>query len=464
MLNNSKTIVLTFLAVLLALPAYSQTTLYTSSSSGTVGIGTTSPADTLDVYGTGIHIQSGVPGSTSMALYNNSGTLTWNGSVIGTTGSSISGTANYIPYFTGSNSIGNSVLYQSGSSIGLGNSAPNALLDVGNPGTTLGTLRLEGNTSGYVQLQSAAAAGSWMMTLPSSAGTSGYVLQTNGTGVTSWVAQSGASSVSSAGHLQCSGGNCANSTGSGTIQYCPYKGNVKTTASQGNYTIPSGCLTATLTSMYVGGTASSSVSASTLYYIYLWNTSGTWVLDAETTGHATDSSTGIEIKSGDNTKTLVGMIHSDASKHVMTGGETNVPGDTNTVATWDNRIPTTTYCGFTASRQIHSATLIEINSENRCLFMSWGDAAQFSSQLVTHAGGATLVETEITFDGTSSSISTLEVFSDDSQGGGYGFNVLAVAPGVFTPAEGYHYTETLGMSGTQTATYPYGTSSVFTIQ
>jgi hypothetical protein len=39
---------------------------------------------------------------------------------------------------------------------------------------------------------------------------------------------------------------------------------------------------------------SSSVSASTLYYIYLWNDSGTWVLDAETTGHVTDRTSGIE--------------------------------------------------------------------------------------------------------------------------------------------------------------------------
>ena len=52
-------------------------------------------------------------------------------------------------------------------------------------GRTLGTMRLEGNTSGYVQVRkSAAAARNWTMTLPASTGTSGYVLQTDGTGVT----------------------------------------------------------------------------------------------------------------------------------------------------------------------------------------------------------------------------------------------------------------------------------------
>ena len=52
---------------------------------------------------------------------------------------------------------------------------------------TLGTLRLAGNTSGYVQIQPAAAAGSWNMTLPSSGGTNNYVLKTDGSGVTTWV-------------------------------------------------------------------------------------------------------------------------------------------------------------------------------------------------------------------------------------------------------------------------------------
>jgi hypothetical protein len=71
--------------------------------------------------------------------------------------------------------------------VGIGNTAPGALLDLGLAGTTTGTMRLEGKTSGYVQLQPSAAAGSWTMTLPTSAGTSGYLLQTDGTGVTSWV-------------------------------------------------------------------------------------------------------------------------------------------------------------------------------------------------------------------------------------------------------------------------------------
>jgi hypothetical protein len=80
------------------------------------------------------------------------------------------------------------LVVQQGGNVGIGTTSPNALLDIGSAGATLGTMRLEGNTSGYVQLQSAAAAGSWTMTLPASAGSSGQQLQTDGTGITSWAA------------------------------------------------------------------------------------------------------------------------------------------------------------------------------------------------------------------------------------------------------------------------------------
>jgi hypothetical protein len=84
--------------------------------------------------------------------------------------------------------------------------------------------------------------------------------------------------------------------------------------------------------------------------------------------------------SGDDTKTL-GMIQTDANMHVMTGGDTNNPGDTNTVATWDNRLPTNTVCSGTNGTSVTSTTITEIDSTDRCNFMTWADAAHFSSNL-----------------------------------------------------------------------------------
>jgi hypothetical protein len=116
----------------------------TIDPSGNVGIGTASPANLLDIgTGGGIHITSGTPGSTSMALYNNAGTLTWNGVALATGGSSISGTTNYIPVFTGAATLGDSVIYQSGSNIGIGTTTPSSTYPVS---ITSGTLLVSPQT------------------------------------------------------------------------------------------------------------------------------------------------------------------------------------------------------------------------------------------------------------------------------------------------------------------------------
>ena len=234
----------------------------------------------------------------------------------------------------------------------------------------------------------------------------------------------------------------ANGAGTG-LTYCPYKGNLKTTANYGVYTIPSACLTATLSSMYIGGTASQAAAASTLYYVYLINVSGTTYLDLETTGHATDSTTGIEIMSGNNTRTLVGMIHTDTNTKVWNNGQNVTAGDTNTVATWDNRAPTTTRCGFTQLRSLNTSTETEINSENRCYFMSWGDSATFTSDILGYPETANAYwNSEILLDGSSSLIVSFAFLQSYN---GTGANTtLMVAPSSYTPGEGYHYTTLYG--------------------
>jgi hypothetical protein len=80
--------------------------------------------------------------------------------------------------------------------LGIGNTAPGALLDLGLAGTTLGVIRFEGSTSGYVGFQAPAAPTSVTYTLPTGApGTSGYVLSSTTAGVMSWIA-SGSGSTS----------------------------------------------------------------------------------------------------------------------------------------------------------------------------------------------------------------------------------------------------------------------------
>ena len=63
-----------------------------------------------------------------------------------------------------------------------------AFVGIGLAGSTLGVLKLNGNTSGTVTIQPAAAAGTWTLTLPPDDGDAGEQLQTNGAGVTTWEA------------------------------------------------------------------------------------------------------------------------------------------------------------------------------------------------------------------------------------------------------------------------------------
>lgn len=63
-----------------------------------------------------VGIATGVPASTTMRLYNNAGTLTWNGVVLAT-GASLSGTIGKLGKFTAANAIGDSICAESGTTL-----------------------------------------------------------------------------------------------------------------------------------------------------------------------------------------------------------------------------------------------------------------------------------------------------------------------------------------------------------
>lgn len=55
--------------------------------------------------------------------------------------------------------------------------------------------------------------------------------------------------------------------------------------------------------------APTALAANTLYYVYAFMNGNTMTLECSTTGHATSATTGVEIKSGDASRTLVGMVY-----------------------------------------------------------------------------------------------------------------------------------------------------------
>ncbi|MFZ1075016.1 MAG: helix-turn-helix domain-containing protein, partial [Minisyncoccia bacterium] len=157
------------------------------ASTSNIGIGTANPMNALDIAnGGGLHIAAGVPASSAMALYNNAGTLMWNGVAL-STGSSISGTQNYIPVFTGANSLGNSVLYQAVNNLGIGTTSPSQTLSVQGNGLFSGNLSVANfmatGTAAVNTLTLANALGiTYGGTGTSTAPTYGQLLIGNGTG------------------------------------------------------------------------------------------------------------------------------------------------------------------------------------------------------------------------------------------------------------------------------------------
>lgn len=141
--------------------------------------------------------------------------------------------------------------------------------------------------------------------------------------------------------------------------------------------------------------SNSGLAVSTLYYVYAFYTGTRVVLEASTTGHANAS--GLEVKSDDIARTLVGMVRTNGSAQFA---------DTNSfrgVASWFN----------TRARSINAATatdvtinsiypLVTANYSNLfatdVVVLSWGQAALFNASgvaLITSLGGAGACDTRI---------------------------------------------------------------------
>ena len=101
----------------------------------------------------------------------------------------------------------------SGGNVGIGNTAPGSLLDVGRIGWNQGTMRLEGSSSGYLQLQAATAGSSWTATLPAARAATTNLLSTDGSGALSWVAAgTGVASTAISGLSAAAASSSINST------------------------------------------------------------------------------------------------------------------------------------------------------------------------------------------------------------------------------------------------------------
>jgi hypothetical protein len=118
-----------------------------------------------------------------------------------------------------------------------------------------------------------------------------------------------------------------------------------------------------------GVTASNSgLAANTLYYVYAYMNGANMALELSTTGHSQHNN-GVEIKTGDHSRTLVGMVRANASSQ-FEEDSTNI-----CVLSYFNRRRKIGRAVFTANRDsvAEPTPYSEVHQEIRVRFLTWAD-------------------------------------------------------------------------------------------
>lgn len=194
-----------------------------------------------------------------------------------------------------------------------------------------------------------------------------------------------------------------------------------------------------------GVTLAAPATSGTTYFIYAYMNTGTMTLEYSTTGHATDSTTGVEIKSGDATRTLVGMARTVSSAWVDSATQ-------RLVISYFNRRSISAVYAFAAGQSTSSVSFVELNSAYRIEFLTWGDEAlQVSgSASVNHSTASwTTNYWAVWLDGGAPA----GAYTQGSVGGVGVYANMSVAYSSSAYAEGYHYATGAGATSSGTATY-----------
>lgn len=180
--------------------------------------------------------------------------------------------------------------------------------------------------------------------------------------------------------------------------------------------------------------AATGLTPSTLYYIYAYMSGATMTLEASTTGHATDATTGVEIKSGDATRTLVGKAR------VVTGPAWADTDAQRFVISWFNQIPRRIYNVSGSLQSTTSTTPVPISALME--FLSWGDShvsASFNSSVSNNTANS-IIYTALGFNTNSVASMPPAVY----QAYAISSNSSATGTEVFVPNDGYNFICTVG--------------------
>ncbi|WP_244511666.1 MULTISPECIES: hypothetical protein [unclassified Rhizobium] len=177
-------------------------------------------------------------------------------------------------------------------------------------------------------------------------------------------------------------------------------------------------------------------SPPTPYYIYAYMNSGTMTLEASGTAYATDVVTGVQIKTGDATRTLVGIARP------ITGPAWADTAKQRFVRSWYNDSGVSLFSNFTANRSTASTAFVELNSEIRCEFLIWSGetVAVSSSGPCTNNTSVGRNNSTLGFDGTTPEPNgNVNIFASANDTAPY--SISASKTGL---SEGYHYVTLLG--------------------
>jgi len=188
------------------------------------------------------------------------------------------------------------------------------------------------------------------------------------------------------------------------------------------------------------------LAASTRYYVYAAMSGGSMALELSATGHE-QSATGVEVKTGDASRTLVGMIYTTAN----TPGQFVDTGANRNLANWFNRRQINAATGTIVDTTTNTA--FEELTGGRAVLLSWADEAvvvEVIGSVQSNSAGNNVHTTSVGLDGSTTGAQTVSTT--------YAANVEfpAIARAVVHPAEGMHFAAAMGKVSTGTGTWNFG--------
>lgn len=123
------------------------------------------------------------------------------------------------------------------------------------------------------------------------------------------------------------------SSPSNLISFVPFRGGWVRIDGR-DYPIPATGITAGTSNIYIDGMPGQTLMPDTLYYVYLFDDSGSPKIEYSQIGHATSltsSNRGIEIKQGDNSRSFIGLVYPDTSRQFHYAGPAYL------IRSWFNR-------------------------------------------------------------------------------------------------------------------------------